>query len=135
MKSFEFLEHTADVKMKVYGKSLQELFINSAKGMAVVIYGEEILYCKTDKTETITVKSDDRQSLLVDWLSELLFLSHTNYRVYINFEIKRFSDTKIVAGVKSCNAKAKEDVKAVTYSELVIQEKEDGWEAVVVFDI
>ncbi len=41
-KDFELVEHTADIGLKVYGKSEKELFINAARGMFFLITGSLI---------------------------------------------------------------------------------------------
>jgi len=43
--------------------------------------------------------------------------------------------TKIIVNANSGNAIAKDDIKAVTYSELKIEKKEKEWVGEVVFDI
>jgi SHS2 domain-containing protein len=133
MKTYEFLEHPGDIKIRSYGQSLPELFINTALGMMNFLYGQQ----KTNLThsERITIKAGDLESLLVDWLSEILWLSDTNHRLYTHYKIIEFDENKIVADVDSGQAKAKEDIKAVTYHELNINKTTDGWTATVVYDI
>jgi len=133
MKKYEFLEHPADLKIRSFGKDLPELFINSALGMM------DFLYAKLEKnyiqTERIELAADNLESLLVDWLAEILYLSDTNKRVYLDYKIIEFSKTKIIADVGSQTATAKDDIKAVTYHELSITQQPDGWQATVVYDI
>lgn len=135
MKRFQMLEHTGDIKMRVSGKDLPELFTNAALGMMAFLYGEEALKLKPAKTETIAVESADLQSLLVDWLSELLYLSDENDRAYTAYHITELTDKKIAANVGSISAEAKDDIKAVTYHELVIEKRDGQLEATIVFDI
>ena len=72
MKTYELIDHTADVGIKAYGKTLSEAFENAAKGMFDII---------TDSSEiesigqyNIELEAPDLEQLLVDWLSELLYL-------------------------------------------------------------
>ena len=129
------LEHTGDIKMRVFGKNLAELFANAALGMMAFLYGEKALELKPRKTETITIEATDVQSLLVDWLSELLYLSDENDRAYVSYEVTECAQNKITATVGSTPAEAQDDIKAVTYHELSIDKIDDHWEAVIVFDI
>lgn len=133
MKKYEFLEHPGDIKIRSFGQSLPELFINTALGMMDFLYGQQ----KVDLThsERITIYANDLESLLVDWLSELLWLSDTYKRSYIGYEIINFDNRNITANVNSGEALAKEDIKAVTYHELNISQTNDGWIATVVYDI
>lgn len=134
MKQYEFLEHPADLKIRAFGKNLQELFINTALGMMEFLYGEKKQKAVTQK-EQIEIHADNIESLLVDWLAELLYLSDARKRNYFNYQIHFFSETEIIATVGSIKAIAKDDIKAVTYHELSISENNGFWTATVVFDI
>jgi SHS2 domain-containing protein len=133
MKKYEFLDHPADIKIRSFGKDLPELFINSALGMMEFLYGK--VATNYIQTEQIEVKANNLESLLVDWLAEILYLSDTNKRAYLDYKIIEFSKTKIIADVGSQPATAKDDIKAVTYHELSIIQQPDGWQATVVYDI
>ncbi len=137
MKKYEFLEHPADLKIRAFGWDLTELFTNAALAMMEFLYGKNI--CRDAprrvSTEMISTQSRDLSSLLVDWLSEILYLSDTNNRAYTEFKINKISETKIEAEVGSYPAKAIEDIKAVTYNELKIEKQDGLWVAEVVFDI
>jgi len=133
MEKYEFLEHPADLKIRSFGKDLPELFVNSVLGMMDFLYGKvEKNYIQTERVE---VAADNLESLLVDWLAEILYLSDTNKRAYLDYKILEFTKTKIVADIGSQMATAKDDIKAVTYHELAIVQQPKGWEATVVYDI
>lgn len=135
MKKYEFLEHPADLKIKSFGKDLPELFINSVLGMMEFLYGKCIGTARHAPTEHIEITSDNIESLLIDWLAEILYLSDSNKRAYLNYKIIEFNNTKIIADIGSQKAVAKDDIKAVTYHELSIIQQKDGWVATVVYDI
>jgi len=132
MKKYEYLEHPADLKICAYGKTLPELFINAALAMTNFLY--EIKETQIAKTETVQVKADNLEDLLINWLAEILYLSDTNYLACVDFKIKTFDEKKIIAEVGMTSAEAKDDIKAVTYSELKVKKIDDGWEAVFVCD-
>lgn len=133
---YEILEHTADLKIKSYGQDLPELFANSALAMTEFIFGEEVSEREAVETEIVEVEAGDVESLLVNWLSEILFLSATKYRAYIVYGIKEFTNKKIIAKVGLCEATAEEDIKAVTFNDLKIKQERDGaWSSIVVYDI
>lgn len=135
MTPFEITEHPADIKLLVHGLSREELFANAARGMMTVLYGNEILECEPDDKEEITVGATDIEHLFVDWLSELLYLSNTHYRAYIDVDVKELTKSSVTALVGSCSGEAIDDIKAVTYHQLKVTEKDGAWEATVVFDI
>ncbi len=138
-KKYEILEHPADLKIRAFGKDLPEVFVNMAKAVAwqqLQIPNHKTQISKEE--EDIFVESDDLNALLVDWLSEILYRSDINKKVYINFEIIEFSESpyKIKARIKGAPVEAKNiDIKAATYHDLKIEKIADGWEATVVFDI
>jgi SHS2 domain-containing protein len=135
MLKYEFLEHPADLKIKAYGQDLPELFINTALGMTEFLFGKISDIKETAHTEKIKIQANNTESLLIDWLSEILYLSDKSDRAYLDYQIEEFSENKIAAKVGSVKFPALEDIKAVTYSELEIKKVKDGWQAIVVFDI
>ena len=86
MKTYELINNTADVGIKAYGKTLSEAFENAAKGMFDII---------TDNSEienigqyNIELQTDNLEQLLVDWLSELLYLNSANNIVFGFFKVE-----------------------------------------------
>ncbi|MEK6820605.1 MAG: archease, partial [Nanoarchaeota archaeon] len=69
---FKFLEHTADMKFQAFGKSLEEAFVNSALAMKEAISGK--IRVKSRIKKKIMVKGKDKESLLYNFLEEILFL-------------------------------------------------------------
>lgn len=131
---YEFLEHTGDIKMHVSGSGLSRLFIAAAEGMTEYLFGKDILKDHS-LTETIALSSPDRESLLVDWLSEILYRSTIGRRAYMDFNVNDISEVSISATAISYPAIAKDDIKAVTYHDLRIEEKNGVWCADIVFDV
>jgi SHS2 domain-containing protein len=132
---FELLEHSGDVKLRARGRRLEEVFVNAAGGMMAYLFGEEVLQRRPEQTEAITVEASDREALLVDWLAELLFRATTQYRAYVDFRICEMGERRLAATAGVVAAEAVDDIKAVTHHELSVRRRDDGWEAIVVFDI
>ena len=132
MKKYEYLEHPADLKICAYGKTLPELFINAALAMTNFLF--EVKETKIQKTKTVQMEADNLEDLLINWLAEILYLSDTNHQACVEFKIKTFDEKKIVAEVGMISAEAKDDIKAVTYSELNINKIDEGWKAIFVCD-
>lgn len=132
---YEFLEHTADVGLKAFGATIEEIFANAALGMFD-------LMTDVDKVEPrgeieVLVDSQDTESLLVDWLTELLYV-HEMENVYLcefDVSIKELSLRGSVRGevVDPSKHPAETLVKAVTYHMIEVK-PEEGY-AVVIFDI
>jgi len=132
---YEILEHTADLKIRIFGKTKEELFLNALLAMAELMKPELGKGMKVKRE--IKVKSADLPALLVDFLSQILYLSQTKREVYNNIKFSNFSDTELISELTGSSAiRFGEDIKAVTYHNLEVKQKNDGtWEAVILFDI
>lgn len=131
---FEFLDHPGDVKLRAWGSDLETVFANAASGMMAFLFGSAVADLRPDRTEAIEIAAPDREALLVDWLSELLYRATSGYRAYTGFRIHELTETRLKATVAAAVAEAVEDIKAVTHHELSIRACDGGWEAIVVFD-
>ena len=133
-KKYEILEHTADLKIRVFGKTKEELFLNSLLAMAESMKPE--VEKGAEVRRKIKVKSADLPALLVDFLSEVLYLVQTNKEIYRDVKFKKFTDTKIEAELFGQKVERfGEDIKAVTYHNLEIKQSGNIWEATILFDI
>ena len=134
MKKYEILEHKADLKIRAFGKTKEELFENAMIGMFEgARYEDEGKKIKKE----IKVSSQDLLSLLVDFLSEILYLSEVNHQVYYQIQFKKFTDKNIEGILLGKKLKRIGVViKGVTYHDLDIHQKKDKtWEATILFDI
>jgi SHS2 domain-containing protein len=132
---FEEIEHTADVALRVCGKDLGKLLQNAALGMARLIC-EETLLSNDCAEEIVEIRADDTEGLLVDWLSELVFLVEVRSFIFQRVEFQTISETYFKAKVYGKIARElKVHIKAVTYHNLIIIKTAKGLEATVVFDI
>jgi len=138
MKTFELIDHTADVGVKAYGKTLSEAFENAARGMFNVIANNSEI--ENTGQYNIELQADDLEQLLVDWLSELLFLHSANNLVFgffkVNLDEKNNKLSATVFGEKISVSKHKieTEVKAVTYHMLSVK-KTKPCNVQVLFDI
>jgi SHS2 domain-containing protein len=133
--SFELVEHSGDVKLRARGQTLEDIFVNAACGMMAFIFGDAILNAWPEQREFITIESADREALLVDWLSELLYRAASRYHAYVDFRICTMSERCLIADVGIAATEALDDIKAVTHHELAIRQVDGDFEAVVVFDL
>jgi len=136
MKNYEILEHKADLKIKVFGNTKEELFMNALLAM-IDSMNPEINNRDVETDRSIKVESLDLSSLLVDFLSEVLYLSQTNSEAYFKVKFSKFEDTGLVGEISGNKAERfGEDIKAVTFHGLnIILSEKEIWEAVIIFDI
>jgi len=132
---YEILEHKADLKIRAFGKDKEELFLNMLFGMAESQRAE--IKSKKKIKRKIKIESLDSKALLVDFLSEVLYLTQVNKEIYNSIKFKKLTNTELEGELVGQKVERfGEDIKAVTYHGLDIHQGEDGtWEATVLFDI
>jgi SHS2 domain-containing protein len=139
MKPYEILEHTADAKFRAYGKTMEEAFGNAAKAMTALVVAPQEL--DTARELDIEVRAFDSKRLLFEFLDQLLFLMDTekflaaepkelsishHHGEYVLKAVMRGDDVRKHGG----------NLKAVTYSEMLVEERSDGtWLVQAVIDI
>lgn len=138
MLSFEILDHTADVGIKSYGNTLKEAFENAAAGMFSLITDLDVI--KMELSDEIFVEAEDRESLLVEWLNEIIYNFEVEYKAYKRFKIVDWDGEHhlraIVYGepLDLGRHQIKSQIKACSYHMLKI-EHGDLWSAQVIFDV
>jgi SHS2 domain-containing protein len=136
-KEFEIVDHTADVVIKAYGDSLDQAFANAARALFSLIAEldnvDEVVY------RDIELIAPDQESLLVQWLNELIYLFDTENIIFKRFDISQLGSTQLKARsygekVDSARHKLKTGVKAATYHMLKVDQT-NGCQVQVLFDI
>ena len=137
-KKYVQLDHTGDVRIKVFGNSIEELFVNAAYGLFDTITDADKI--ESQIAETVEVSGIDKEELLVNWLSELNYLFVTESKIFNKFEIEHFRDNELSATVLGEKFNAHKhpfhtEIKAVTFHDLLIEKVGKHWETKIVFDI
>jgi len=136
-KEFELIDHTADVGIIAHGASINQAFANAARGLFSIITDLDDIREATHRD--IEVTAPDQESLLVEWLNELIYLFDTENIIFNRFDITHLDNTLLKARiygekVDTSRHKLKTGVKAATYHMLKV-EKSNGYQAQVLFDI
>ena len=138
--SFKFLEHTADIKIFVEEKSLDKAFITSAMALKEVIVDKIKVKAKIKKE--IKVKGKDRESLLYNFLEEFLYLVDAKSLILSEINELKITKTKNklslhakIVGDNSLNYKFTNEVKAVTYNDMLIKESKNKTTIQFVLDV
>jgi len=136
VKKYEILEHKADLKIRAFGKTKEELFLNMMIGMSDNM-NPEVQKLEEKIKREIKISSQDLSALLIDFLSEVLYLTQTNKEIYTKVKFTKFLDTELEGELTGQKVERfGEDIKAVTYHGLDIHQRKDGtWEATALFDI
>lgn len=135
---FEVLDISGDVGIRAFGRSLEELFINSASGMYNLITNTEKVERK--RNIDIQLQSHSLDSLLVSWLNELIFQFDTYGFIGRDIKIKELSEYKLKASLSGedfdeTRHEKRLLVKAATYHQLRIEKVGGEWKAEIIFDI
>lgn len=133
--SYEILGHTADVRLKVSGKNLEELFQSALAGMTEIMQPKISSRGETS-IEKISLDARDSTILLINFLSECLTLSHIN-KVFYQAKFSALTETKLDVELDGMAIENFErDIKAVTFHEVEVRKNENGeFETNVIFDI
>ena len=83
--SFEEISHTADVKIRAQALTLDALFTDAFLALMQIVYGTDR---KVGIIKEIRIESDTIESLLIDFLSEVLFIAEVEGLVFSDAEIK-----------------------------------------------
>jgi len=138
MKSYELIDHTADIGIRAFGKTLEELFRNAAVGMFELM--AELDNVDPTEGKTIALTSETLEDLYLFWHQELLFRASVDHMLYKEFLFDTLTERSLKArirgeGIHFEKHRLKKEVKAVTYHELKVQKTEAGWVGEVIFDI
>ncbi|MGD0336040.1 MAG: archease [Candidatus Omnitrophota bacterium] len=138
MKTYEVIEHTADIGIRVEGATLKELFEKS--GLALFQLSAEKLSAVSNEKHEITVnqRANDIEELFVNWLNELLSLSATEGLIFEKIHVSAISENSVEAvavGSDMKNYKVNREIKAATYHMLKVVKTDHGWQAEVIFDV
>ncbi|MBS3149213.1 archease [Candidatus Woesearchaeota archaeon] len=136
---YKFLEHTAEVKFQAFGKTIEEAFSNAV--LATFSTMTNVKKIKPLQKEIIKLRSKSKESLLYDFIEELLFLLDT--KGFIPAKIENLKITKneeyklktIIFGDQAQNYDTHGHVKAITYSEMFIKEESGNVIVQVVLDV
>jgi len=135
---FEILEHPADIGFRAFGRTLPELFENAAYALLAIRADPE----EVAPREEFPILADgpDHESLLVNFLSEVLYLVDGRQIAFRRVRVDALSETEIAAsGIGEPHEPGRHHVKlivkAVTYHQLRIERTDSGWSAQVYVDI
>ena len=141
--SYEVFEHTADLGLRVRAGSLRELLVDAARGLFSLIVANPV-DVRAVVERAYRLEGDERDLLLFDWLSELLFTFETEHLLFSEFEVavdETAGGTMCLTAtcrgeeMDECRHQLEHEVKAITYHDLSVQRHDGEWTAEVIVDI
>lgn len=134
---FTLQEHTADIGIEATGETLGEAFGAVADGLAAAQC--DAIPADGDRFE-LSVRAESRDAVLFDFLDQLIYerdirnVLPTDHAVVVDRQTDEWVLTGTARGVPLESITGRE-IKAVTYSEMAVDEMDDGWRVYVVFDV
>lgn len=135
---FEILEHPADIGFRARGQTLEELFEASAEALvSLALETEEV---RPLERYALSAVGEDIEALLVNWLSEVLWLLDGRQMALRQFRVTELGVGSVRGEAKGeprdpARHRAKLMVKGVTYHQLEVAQDAAGWHAQVFLDI
>ena len=134
--SFEEISHTADIKIRVRAPTLEALFSETFNALMQVMYGTER---SGGIVKEIEVESPDNESLLLDFLSEVLFVSEVESLVFFNASIS-IHGSQLTAELSGepfdpLRHSGGSEVKGISFSGLSIIHDANGYMLDIIFDV
>lgn len=130
---FEEVSHTADWSARVWAPDLPSLFREAARAMnslsgTVIGTGDRV-------SRTLEVEGPDVESLLVAFLSELVYYQEQENLTFDSFDLRVAGQWLKVAMEGAEIESMDKAIKAVTYHNLKIATTPEGLETTIVFDV
>ena len=135
---FEQVEHTADIALRIYGETLEQLFAHAAEALFTTL--GTYRWKEESVRHTVTLEAAGHEELLHDWLAQLNYMHQTRREVYCRFDVRHVCDRRLEATIagEAIDPQLHSieiEIKAVTYHKLSVKKTEQGWQAFVIFDI
>jgi len=136
---FEFIDHTADVGIIAYGRSLRELLENAALGMFSLMADLETVTPREQRQVVAEAPVPEKEWLLLKWLKELHYLKEAENFIPKEAEVTELSDTTVKGVVRGEHLHdgivLLHHIKAVTHHMVRIEREGELLKAQVVFDV
>lgn len=130
MAPFRLLAHTADMGLEATAATLEQLWVEAARGL-LAVYGGSPAATPQEALEVV-VSGHDLAELLVGWLNEIVFLLENRRFFPANFAIDELDGQQLRATIRGepldpARHRFSRDVKAVTYHQLRLEQRGDHW--------
>ena len=130
---YEEIDHTADLALKVWGNDFFGLLENAAEGMYELMGISE--KPGSNAENSFQIENDQKESILVDFLSECLYLAEVERQKFTAFSFKESEKVITVAAQGASVTAIDRNIKAVTFHNLEIEETSRGLKTTITFDV
>jgi len=135
---YRLLEHTADIGLEIWGRSLNIFFEQAGEGLRDILFGP--VSGTPEICRRIEVSGQDSGQLLVNWLNEFLFLWETENLIPVEINVIEASPDHMVAWVGGiffdpARHGIEREIKAATYHQLQVKEENGEWRGRIFLDL
>jgi len=137
MRSYETFSTTADAGIRIRGRDFAELYGNAFRGMNVLLFGANLRSASGCAALPFHYRGDGPESVLVNFLSEVLFQVYQKGRRVAAAEIENADRRSLDAKLRlsPCRRTPRIEIKSVTYHNLRVIEGKGVLRAAIVFDV
>ena len=130
---FEEISHTADWSARVWAPDVPTLFKEAARAMNSL--SGTVIGTNGRVSRSLEVEGPDLESLLVAFLSELVYYQEQENLTFDEFDLRVAGQWLKVAMEGAQIESVDKAIKAVTYHNLKIERSTEGFETTIVFDV
>jgi len=130
-------EHAGELALRLEAPTLPELFEEAGRALAATMRGRGIRGAPRVALK-VAVEAPDRETLLVEWLNELVFRAEVEHVLFSDFDVEQLSDRRLVAtvgGRRLGPGRLRNPVKAATLHGLSLAEEGGRVAATLVLDV
>lgn len=132
------IEHTADIGIEVEAEDLPTLFAGAASCMFGLVVDTGTV--RPEESVDVRLEGADLQELLFKWLNELIYILDARSLLLSRFAVERIGEDGLEATVLGERVdpgrhEIREEIKAATYHEMVVENRGDRWFARVILDV
>ncbi len=148
MEKYKFIDHIADIAVVIYGNTIEELLLNSVLAFREAIVeevenSENPSSLSESSTKIISLKENSFEEILVNLLSEINYYFHTQKWICISankININKKDEIEFSAEIfgeefNPAKHNLKEEIKAVTFHQMKIENVKGIYSTKIVFDI
>ena len=137
MKKYETFATTADVGIRFCGHDFADLYENAVAGLNVLLFGKKGELTADGESCHFSFRGDSAENVLVNLLAEVLSLAYQKKRRVVAMTCSHADGCFLAVDLRLAEIKGEPelDIKAATYHNLRVVEKDGIKKAAVVFDI
>jgi SHS2 domain-containing protein len=135
---YTIFDHTADLGVEIYGKTLEELFANAAFAVFDII--TDLRLVRPAGERHVIVEGEGWEDLLVNYLREILYLFSGEGLLLKEYSVMKMDPNHLEGQVSGEpfdpeRHRINKEIKAVTYHQVAVKETPGGWTGRVIFDV